>query len=111
MGTLPPVEEAVARLVTDLTFDTIPADALAGARRLIQDQLALQVACASLPWSQAVLELTRAAHVPGRSHVAATGDEMSVASLGTERGETLLHAIQSGDLDQPACDFAALLKV
>ncbi|MDV7242632.1 MULTISPECIES: MmgE/PrpD family protein [Rhodococcus] len=79
MGTLPPVEEAVARLVTDLTFDTIPADALAGARRLMQDQLALQVASASLPWSRAVLELTRAAHVPGKAHVAASGDQMSAA--------------------------------
>ncbi|MHA4849737.1 MmgE/PrpD family protein [Rhodococcus sp. MSC1_016] len=79
MGTLPPVEEAVARLVTDLTFDTIPADALAGARRLMQDQLALQVASASLPWSRAVLELTRAAHAPGKAHVAASGDQMSAA--------------------------------
>ncbi|AWK72898.1 2-methylcitrate dehydratase [Rhodococcus oxybenzonivorans] len=79
MGTLPPVEEAVARLVTDLTFDTIPADALAGARRLMQDQLALQVASASLPWSRAVLELTRAGHAPGKAHVAASGDQMSAA--------------------------------
>ncbi|MEN0139992.1 MAG: MmgE/PrpD family protein [Rhodococcus sp. (in: high G+C Gram-positive bacteria)] len=79
MGTIPPVEEAAARLVTDLTFDSIPADALAGARRLMQDQLALQVGSASLPWSRSVLELTRAAHVPGTSHVAATGDEMSAA--------------------------------
>ncbi|MFD6063967.1 MmgE/PrpD family protein [Rhodococcus wratislaviensis] len=79
MGNIPPVEEAVARLVTDLTFDTIPADALAGARRLMQDQLALQIASASLPWSQSVLALTRAAHVPGKSHIAATGDQMSAA--------------------------------
>ncbi|MBC2640867.1 MULTISPECIES: MmgE/PrpD family protein [unclassified Rhodococcus (in: high G+C Gram-positive bacteria)] len=79
MGTIPPVEEAAARLVTDLTFDSIPADALAGARRLMQDQLALQVGSASLPWSKALLELTRAAHVPGKSHVAAAGDEMSAA--------------------------------
>ncbi|MFC9760351.1 MmgE/PrpD family protein [Rhodococcus jostii] len=79
MGTLPPVEEALARLVTDLTYDTIPADALAGARQLMQDQLALQIASASLPWSRAVLELTRTAHAPGRSHVAATGDQMSAA--------------------------------
>ncbi|KAF0964824.1 MmgE/PrpD family protein [Rhodococcus sp. T7] len=79
MGTIPPVEEAAARLVTDLTFDSIPADALAGARRLMQDQLALQVGSASLPWSKALLELTRAAHVPGKAHVAAIGDEMSAA--------------------------------
>jgi 2-methylcitrate dehydratase PrpD len=63
--------------VTDLTFDAIPPDALAGARRLMQDQLALQVASAGLPWSQAVLNLTRAAHIPGKSQVAVSGDLMS----------------------------------
>jgi 2-methylcitrate dehydratase PrpD len=77
MGNLPPVEEAVARLVTELTFEKIPADALAGARRLLQDQLAVQVGCAALPWSRAVLDLTRAACVPGTAHVTATGDAMS----------------------------------
>lgn len=79
MEVLPPVEAAVARLVTDLTYDSIPAAALAGARRLMQDQFSLQVASASLPWSQAVLEMTRSAHVPGNAHVAASGDSMSAA--------------------------------
>ncbi|MET9262144.1 MmgE/PrpD family protein [Amycolatopsis sp. NPDC004079] len=79
MGTFYPVEEAAARLVTDLTFDAIPAEAVAGTRRLLQDQLALQVGSAALPWSQAVLEATRAAHVPGNAHVVATGDAMSAA--------------------------------
>ncbi|GAB3150392.1 MmgE/PrpD family protein [Amycolatopsis stemonae] len=73
------LETAAARLVTDLTYDAIPADALAGARRLLQDQLALQVGCAALPWSQAILDVTRAAHVPGRAHVTASGDAMSAA--------------------------------
>jgi 2-methylcitrate dehydratase PrpD len=79
MGNLPPVEAAAARLVTELTFDAIPAEALAGARRLMQDQLALQVGSASLPWSQAILDLTRAAHAPGSAHVRASGDTMSAA--------------------------------
>ncbi|MEV6062830.1 MmgE/PrpD family protein [Nocardia asteroides] len=79
MPPLPPLEAAVARLVTDLAYDAIPADALAGARRLMQDQLAVQIGCASLPWSRAVLELTRASHAPGTAHVTAAGDEMSAA--------------------------------
>lgn len=37
--------------------------------------------------------------------------DVTSASLGPERGETLLQAIKGGDLDQPASDFAALLKV
>ncbi|MDR7166939.1 2-methylcitrate dehydratase PrpD [Nocardia kruczakiae] len=79
MQNIPALEQAVARLVTDLEFDNIPADALAGARQLMQDQLALQVGSASLPWSKAVLELTRASHAPGAAHVTATGDAMSAA--------------------------------
>ncbi|SFW79845.1 MmgE/PrpD family protein [Amycolatopsis australiensis] len=79
MGNLPPVEEAAARLVTGLTFATIPADALAGARQLLQDQLAVQIGCAALPWSRAILDVTRAACVPGTAHVTATGDAMSAA--------------------------------
>ncbi|WP_062996802.1 MmgE/PrpD family protein [Nocardia mikamii] len=79
MQNIPALEQAVARLVTDLEFDTIPADALAGARQLMQDQLALQVGSASLPWSKAVLELTRASHAPGGAHVTASGDAMSAA--------------------------------
>ncbi|MGY2114945.1 MmgE/PrpD family protein [Nocardia gipuzkoensis] len=79
MPSLPPLEAAVARLVTDLEYDSIPAEALAGARRLMQDQLAVQIGCASLPWSRAVLELTQASHAPGSAHVTASGDEMSAA--------------------------------
>ncbi|MEV0075321.1 MmgE/PrpD family protein [Nocardia neocaledoniensis] len=79
MSSLPPLEAAVAKLVADLEYDSIPADALAGARRLMQDQLAVQIGCASLPWSRAVLELTRASHAPGSAHVTASGDEMSAA--------------------------------
>ncbi|MFF1553016.1 MmgE/PrpD family protein [Rhodococcus erythropolis] len=79
MGIIPPVEESVARLIAEINFDSIPPEALAGARRLIQDQWSLQVASASLPWSQAILELTRAAHVPGAAHVAASGAAMSAA--------------------------------
>ncbi|MFF2392432.1 MmgE/PrpD family protein [Nocardia sp. NPDC058114] len=79
MPSLPPLENAVAQLVTGLDYDSIPADALAGARRLMQDQLAVQIGCASLPWSRAVLELTKASHAPGAAHVTASSDEMSAA--------------------------------
>ncbi|MER6667235.1 MmgE/PrpD family protein [Amycolatopsis japonica] len=73
------LETAAARLVTGLTYDRIPADALAGARRLLQDQLGLQVGSAALPWSQAILGVTKSAHAPGTAHVTATGDAMSAA--------------------------------
>ncbi|WP_216893533.1 MmgE/PrpD family protein [Nocardia alni] len=79
MQHIPALEQSVAQLVTDLEFDSIPTEAIDGARRLMQDQLALQVGSASLPWSRAVLELTRATHAPGAAHVTASGDTMSAA--------------------------------
>lgn len=77
--TLPKIEEALARFIVDLEFDNVPADALEGARQLMQDQLAVQIGCASLPWSQTILELTRTQHVPGKSRVTVAGDLMSAA--------------------------------
>ncbi|RMI28783.1 MmgE/PrpD family protein [Nocardia stercoris] len=79
MQHVPPLEAAVADFVTDLEHDAIPPAALDGAWRLIQDQLAVQIGCAALPWSRAVLELTRATHAPGRAHVTVDGDAMSAA--------------------------------
>lgn len=71
------VEAAVARLITDLSYDAIPPAALAGVRRLMQDQLALQVGCSTLPWCRTTSELTRRRHVPGRARITASGDRMS----------------------------------
>ncbi|MFF2319270.1 MmgE/PrpD family protein [Arthrobacter sp. NPDC058097] len=79
MGNFPPVEAAAARFVTELTFAEIPVEALAGVRKLMQDQLSLQVGCAALPWNRAVLEMTRAEHAPGRSHISVSGDAVSAA--------------------------------
>ncbi|MEU2441192.1 MmgE/PrpD family protein [Streptomyces rubradiris] len=76
---IPPLEAAVARLVTELRHDALPPAALHGARRLMQDQLAVQIGCAGLPWSKAVLTLTRARHAPGGAHVTVSGDAMSAA--------------------------------
>ncbi|MGW5375752.1 MmgE/PrpD family protein [Nocardia sp. NPDC003999] len=79
MSTTPPLESAVARLVTELDYDSIPAAALDGARRLMQDQLAVQIGCAALPWSRAALELTLASHAPGAAHVTGSAHTMSAA--------------------------------
>lgn len=79
MQNIPPVEAAVARLVVELEYDSLPPEAVQGARRLMQDQLAVQIGCASLPWSQVVLNLTRDRHAPGTAHVVSAGDTMSAA--------------------------------
>lgn len=84
--TLPPLEEAVARLVTELRYDDLPPDAIAGARRLMQDQLALQVGSASLPWSRKLLKLAQSGHVPGKARVAMSGERMSAGDAAFVNG-------------------------
>ncbi|MDA3644219.1 MmgE/PrpD family protein [Saccharopolyspora indica] len=79
MQHIPSVESAVARLVTELEFDELPAGAVQGARRLMQDQLAVQIGCADLSWSQVVLNLTRRQHAAGAARVTASGEAMSAA--------------------------------
>ncbi|TCK25746.1 2-methylcitrate dehydratase PrpD [Pseudonocardia endophytica] len=96
MQNTPPVEAALGRLVAGLEFDAIPADALAGARRLMQDQLALQVGCEALPWSRAVVELGRARHAPGSARVVVTGDAMSPADAAFVNA-TLGHSFEYDD--------------
>ncbi|GHE94028.1 2-methylcitrate dehydratase [Amycolatopsis deserti] len=79
MPEAPPLEAAVVHLVDELRYETLPAEVVRGARRLLQDQLAVQVGCAALPWSQTVLRLTRASHAPGSARVTVAGDRMSAA--------------------------------
>lgn len=74
-----PVEDALSRLVTDLRYEQISAEALMGAKRLIQDQLGLQLGCATLPWNQATLQMTRAQHSPGRARVVGSSDRFCAA--------------------------------
>lgn len=110
------LEEAAAALVTDLTFDAIPADALTGARRLMEDQFALQVGCSSLPWCQAVLDLTRASHTPGTASVTASDDKFSAADAAFVNA-TFGHSFEyddahSASLSHPgSCVVSAALAV
>ena len=96
MQNTPTVEAALGRLVADLEFDAIPADAVAGARRLMLDQLGLQVGCAALPWSRTVVELARARHAPGSARVAVTGEAMSPADAAFVNA-TLGHSFEYDD--------------
>lgn len=73
------LEDAVTDLVMALDFDALPETAIQAARRLMQDQLALQIGCAGLPWSQSVLAFARRNHQPGKARIAATQLRMSAA--------------------------------
>ncbi|MCD2197662.1 MmgE/PrpD family protein [Actinomycetospora endophytica] len=93
---VPPVEAALGALVAELEFDALPAEALAGARRLMQDQLALQVGCETLPWCRAVIDYARGSHAPGRSRVVVTGDAMSAGDAAFVNA-TLGHSFEYDD--------------
>ncbi|MGY2485571.1 MmgE/PrpD family protein [Cupriavidus sp. CP313] len=75
----PALEQAVVRLVQDLTFDQLDGPAHAGVSRLMRDQLALQIGTAQMPWSRQVLSFATAQQRPGRSRVAASTATMSAA--------------------------------
>jgi 2-methylcitrate dehydratase PrpD len=75
----PPLEQAVVRLVQQLTFDHLDEAALAGVSRLMRDQLALQIGTSQMPWSHQVLAFARAQQRTGRSRVAASQLMMSAA--------------------------------
>ncbi|WP_426518139.1 MmgE/PrpD family protein [Diaminobutyricibacter sp. McL0618] len=93
----PSVEEAIARLVVDLTYENISAEALGSVRRLLEDQLALQVGCVPLPWNQAVLNLTRASHAPGRSHITMAGFDTFSAADAAFVNATYGHSFEYDD--------------
>lgn len=82
----PSLEEAIARFVVDLSLDKLTPETEEGARRLMQDQLAVQIGCAALPWSRAILEFIRSRHAPGNARVTATGDRMSPADAAFVNG-------------------------
>jgi 2-methylcitrate dehydratase PrpD len=71
------LEDAVARFVVGLKLGALTPQVVQAARRLMQDQLAVQIGCSRLPWSQAILGFVRAQHVPGKSRVTSTRDRMS----------------------------------
>lgn len=94
---LPPVEQAIARLILDLEYDRIPEEALYGVRRLMEDQLGLQVGCVPLPWNRAVLQVTSASHAPGRSHVTLAGEETFSAADAAFVNATYGHSFEYDD--------------
>lgn len=82
----PPLEQAVVRLIQELTFDHLDAPAHAGVSRLMRDQLALQIGTSQMPWSQQVLAYATSQQHPGRSHVAAHSLTMSAADAAFVNG-------------------------
>ncbi|QKS00582.1 MmgE/PrpD family protein [Sphingomonas sp. CL5.1] len=73
----PALEEAILDFIEGFSIANLTDDVRFAARRLMQDQIANQVACSQLPWSVNTLEFARSQARPGVSTVTVYGDRMS----------------------------------
>ena len=71
------LERAIARFVVEFDATALDDALRAAARRLVEDQLAVQIGCASLPWSKQILDLTLASARPGRSTIVRSARKVS----------------------------------
>lgn len=97
MESLLTLEQSVAKLVTDLTYEQITAEALSAVNQLFEDQLALQIGCTDLPWNQAVLKLTESSHAPGNAHVTMAGSQTFSAKDAAFVNATYGHSFEYDD--------------
>lgn len=77
--TKPSLEQAVARFVTSFDLGTLTQGGRDGVKRLMQDQLGLQVGCSRLPWCRQVERYALSQARPGRSRIVASDRLVSAA--------------------------------
>lgn len=97
----PPLEQAVVRLIQEVTYQDIDDAAHAGVNRLMRDQLALQIGISRMPWSRQLLEYVRAQQRPGASRVAASTLVMSAADAAFVNG-SYGHGFEYDDAHGPS---------
>ncbi|MGV7121286.1 MmgE/PrpD family protein [Sphingopyxis sp. 550A] len=90
------LEEAILDFVGAFSVDDLTEGARIAARRLVQDQIANQVACSQLPWSKNALEFVRSQQRPGTARVTVYGDRMSAIDA-TMVNATFGHAFEYDD--------------
>lgn len=73
------LERAVARFVVDFDRSALNEQLRAIIKRLVEDQLAVQIGCSSLPWSKQILELTLSTARPGSSTIVRSDRKVSAA--------------------------------
>lgn len=73
------LEQAVAQFVTTFDPATLTPSGRDGVKRLMQDQLGLQVGCSRLPWCRQVERYAMSQSRPGRSRIVASDRLVSAA--------------------------------
>ena len=90
------LEEAILDFIPGFSIDDLSDSTRAAAKRLMQDQIANQVACSQLPWSKNTLDFVRSQMRPGVATVAVYGDRMSAIDA-VMANSTFGHAFEYDD--------------
>jgi hypothetical protein len=86
------LEAQAAQFVVGLDAGALTPEVRQAARWLMQDQIGVQVGCARLPWSQTVLEFTRAQGRPGAGEGAGGGARRPAERRGCGLRQRLVRA-------------------
>ncbi|MDR5752395.1 MULTISPECIES: MmgE/PrpD family protein [unclassified Caballeronia] len=97
----PPLEQAVVRFIQELRYENLDAHALAGANRLMRDQIALQIGISKMPWSKQLLTYVTAHQLPGKSRVSGSTLTMSAADAAFLNG-SYGHGFEYDDAHGPS---------
>lgn len=90
------LEESILDFIQGFTAKDLTETTRSAAKRLMQDQIANQIACSQLPWSIRTLEFVRSQMRPGVSTVTIYGDRMSAIDA-TMVNATFGHAFEYDD--------------
>lgn len=90
------LEDAVLDFVDGFSIADLDTRARAAAKRLMQDQIANQVACSQLSWSMNTLDFVRSQLRPGIATVTVYGDHMSAIDVAMVNA-TFGHAFEYDD--------------
>ncbi len=90
------LEESILDFIHGFTVEDLTEAARSAAKRLMQDQIANQLACSQLPWSIRTLEFVRSQMRPGVATVTVHGDKMSAIDA-TMVNATFGHAFEYDD--------------
>lgn len=74
------IENEIVSLVTNIEYDRLPSRSKDRVRRLVKDQLALQIGISELPWSRSIYSYGHEQEGTGSSTIAADGCKVEAAT-------------------------------
>jgi 2-methylcitrate dehydratase PrpD len=90
------VTRRIARYLTDLRYDDLPAGAVQAAKDALLDQLGIMMTGSTLPWTEPAYRVVREIGRPGDSTVVGHGDRLSALDAATVNA-TYAHSCELDD--------------